>query len=334
MNEALADSNEVEITEPVEQESTDNEMSEAMESIANDLFPRRESEEEEVEEIEEIEEAEEVEEIEAEAEESKPEPRKAPNSWKKEMHEMYAKLDPAVQDYIDHRENQMREGLEKDRADANLGRTMRDMMKPHQALFDQAGLQGPEAVQRLLQAHHTLTSANPQQRAQYMQQLAKSYGVSLNGEPVKENEEVNNLNQRLSQIEKNLTASHQRALQAERARIDAEINTFAETHPLLDELSDDIAMLISAGNLSLEEAYEKAVWSNPVTRQKEIEQIEAKRQKEAEKLAKQEAEEAKKAKAVNVKAKNTRKAPTRSRGKFLDTESMLETLREIESRRP
>lgn len=63
----------------------------------------------------------------------------------------------------------------------------------------------------------------------------------------------------------------------ERAAITKEVNAFAAdpAHPFFDEVSDDIVAFLKTG-ASLAEAYEKAVWANPVTRQKEI----ARRQKE------------------------------------------------------
>lgn len=57
----------------------------------------------------------------------------------------------------------------------------------------------------------------------------------------------------------------------EMARIEKEVEAFAAdpAHPFFDELSDDIAAILKTG-ASLAEAYEKAVWANPVTRAKEI----------------------------------------------------------------
>jgi len=50
-----------------------------------------------------------------------------------------------------------------------------------------------------------------------------------------------------------------------------EVNAFASdpAHPFFDEVADDIVAFVRAGD-SLSKAYEKAVWANPVTREKEI----------------------------------------------------------------
>jgi hypothetical protein len=329
-----------EATAEVEESGFD--MDGALDTMSNDLFPKDESEAVEI-----VEEAVEVEaepEKEEKAElsevdkalkeeldkkqEVKEEPaRKAPNSWKKEMHEFYNGLDPAVQDYIDRREQQMHDGIEKDRGDANLGRSMRDIMMPYEAMFKQNGIDSVQGVQRLLSAHNMLSTGSPEQRQAYMQQLAQSYGIGKPAEGV--DPQVTSLTQRLGNIEHNLSASHQRTQQETKTRIQAEVDTFAQDHPHLDDLSDDIAIFINGG-LSLEDAYEKALWSNPATRQTELDSQAKSREKEAEKAAKKEAEEAKKAKSVNVRGRDTKNAPTEPLGTMEDT--MRETFRKIKSR--
>ena len=92
---------------------------------------------------------------------------------------------------------------------------------------------------------------------------------------------------------------------------------FASEHKLFDEVSNDIVPFINAG-LTLEEAYEKAIWSNPITRQQEIDRLE---KEKVEKLAgekQKKIEAAKKAKATNVKSRDTSETPTGSTGKMYD----------------
>ena len=255
--------------------------------------------------------------------------RKAPESWKKEMHEFYNSSDSAMQDYIDLRESQMKEGLEKDRGDANLGRTMRDIMTPHEMLFKNRGIEGPQAVQFLLNAHNTLSTGTIEQKQAAIQQLVQSYGIGAPAEGA--NPQITSLTQRLSEMEQNYNSSQQRSLQETQTRIETEVSAFADEHPLFDDLQDDIAKLITAG-YELEDAYEKARWANPTTRQSALDELETERVAKAEKDAKKEAEEARKAKSVNVKGNKSNKTPTADKGKFLDTDDMRETLREINSR--
>lgn len=308
----------------VEESSFD--MDGAVESLGNDLFgtePEEVIEDDFDEEPEEAIAEEEPEEVEKEVVSKKT----APQSWKKEMHSFYEGLDPVVQDYIIQREEQMREGLEKDRGDANLGKVMRDITAPYDNMFKDRGIEAPQAVQYLLQAHYSLTNGTPAQKIQLLNQLAQSYGVGQQQQS--ENPEINGLTQRLAEIEQNLKASQQRVLQAEQTRIESEVSSFADDHPLFDDLTEDIAKLIQVG-YGLEEAYDKAVWSNPVTRQKELDRINGEKAKEVQKQVKKETETAKNAKSVNVKSRNTKKAPTAPAGTMEDT--MREVMREINSR--
>jgi hypothetical protein len=315
----------------------------AVDQIGTDLFSQSEPSEEEVEEEVEVEEKPKEtpkeepkdekeekpkEEKAEEVEEEKPK-REAPNSWKKEYRELYSSADPALQEIIDLRENQMREGLEKDRSDANLGRTMRDVMTPYEAMFKDRGLEAPQAVQYLLNAHHRLTTGSPEQKIALMQQLSESYGISAPQEG--QDPRLVGLTERLQHIEQNLNASQKRSIQENNDRIQAEVSAFAEDHPLFDDLADEMKKFIEAG-YGLEDAYSMAERSSPTYIERELERRIKEQEEAANKQAKKEAEEAKKAKSVNVKAKHTKKAPTAPKGRFLDEDDMRETLREIQKR--
>lgn len=88
-------------------------------------------------------------------------------------------------------------------------------------------------------------------------------------------------------------------------------------------MADDIVALIKAGK-PLQEAYEKAVWANPVTRQKEIDRINKENVSKLREKAKQEAEAAKKATGSNVRTRDTTKSPTEPKGKLFGEEHIAE----------
>ena len=243
------------------------------------------------------------------------------------MHSFYENLDPVVQGYIVEREEQMREGLEKDRNDANLGRTMRDVTAPYDQMLKERGIEAPQAVKSLLNAHYQLTTAPQEQKIQLLNQLAQSYGVGQ--QPTSENPEISAMMQKFQKLENEINTGKQAAQKQQQAQIESEVTTFADSHPYFDDISEEIASLIGVG-YDLEEAYEKAMWANPVTRQKEMDRINDEKSKETGEQAKKEAAAAKKAKGVNVRGRNTRKAPTAPTGTMEDT--MRETLREINSR--
>jgi transcription termination factor NusB len=315
MEEALADSG-------VEESGID--MDSAINEISSDVFGVEEPTE-----VEEV--AEEVtEEVTDEVqEEPVEEVKEAPQSWKKEMREHFASLTPEVQDYIVQRENQMREGLEKDRGDANLGRVMRDVMSPYSEMLKTQGIDESVMVRNLMNAHYQLSTADTDQKISLIKQIAQSYGVPLDGEQQQIDPALKAVMDKVNGLEQHLTASHQRSLQEARTRVESEVAEFAAAHEFFDDVSEQIVPLINSG-YSLEEAYQNAIWLNPVTRQKEIDRAAQEAAVKAEEKAKQEVEKAKKAKSANVRGRDTTRSPTEPTGTMEDT--MRETLREIQNR--
>lgn len=309
---------------------SDFNMEAAQQSISDDLFQSEEDVSEEISEdvSEEIaEETKEPEEVIEETTEVKA--KNAPQSWKKEMHEAFSSLPPNVQEYIEQREQQMRDGLEKDRTDANLGRTMRDVLTPHLALIKEQGINEVDAVRYMLNAHNRLSRARGEEKSQLAKEFLQAYGITMDGKQPEVDPVISQLRQELNGIKSHLTASQERTLQEQRSRVMKDVESFASEHPYFDDVADDIVPFINAG-LDLKDAYEKAVWANPVTRQKEIERTQKEAEEKVKLKAKQEAEAAKKAKSVNVRGRDTQKTPTGPKGTMEDT--MRETFREIQAR--
>lgn len=339
MTEELADSGSSEV-EAVVEDGID--MEAAMDSISEDLFggkPVVKTEEgEEVQEGLAGKEPKEKPEGKAEEKEEKPEEpetteakRAVPKSWKKEMYGFWENLDPVVQDYVEQRELQMRDGLEKDRGDANLGRVMRDVMSPYSEMLKTQGIDESVMVRNLMNAHYRLSTADEAGKRDLINQIAQSYNVPLDGETQKVDPAIQALQNHIRGIEYKLNASHEQALQQAHDRVTSEVEAFASDpeHGFFDEVSDEIVPLINAG-YSLEDAYEKAIWLNPVTRQKEIDRVAKEASDKALEQAKQEAETARKAKAANVRGRDTAKASTEPKGTIDDT--LKETYRDIQSR--
>ena len=202
-------------------------------------------------------------------------------------------------------------------------------MLPHSELLKSQNVNEADAVKYLMSAHQQLSSLPADQKLQALTNLAKSYGINLDGSQPEVNPEIQKLQQELSGIKSTLTRSQQATQQAAQERVNKDVEAFASDHEHFDELSDEMIPFINAGQ-SLEEAYEKAIWANPVTREKENARILEEREAERAKVAKQEVEKAKKAKGTNVKSRDTRNAPTGPTGSIEDT--MRETYREIQNR--
>jgi hypothetical protein len=327
--EAIADSSPVE-SEGIDIESTSND-------LAADLFPDHEPSNEP--------EPEQSAQPEAEpgsVAEPEPEPEivsTAPKSWPKEMHDHWGKMPKEAQDYWTIREKQMLDGLEQYKGDAGYGKQMKEAITPYMALIQAQGIDPPQAVQTLLNAHYKLSVSNPTQKAEYFQSLARQYGVDLGGMQSQEGQQqvdpmVRQLQDELHNIKQVIQSGNQQQLDAERNKIQNEVNAFASDpkHAYFDEVSEEIVALLKNG-ATLEDAYEKAVWANPVTRQKEMSRVQTEQQAALKAKAIAEAEAKKKAASVNLRNRDSQRTPTGPRATMSGLDSALrETMREIKSR--
>lgn len=257
--------------------------------------------------------------------------RQPPKSWAKDKHEVWSKMPVEAQDYYEQREKQFLDGIEMYKGDAGYGKTMRDAMAPYKAVIDAQGIDEPRAVQYLLNAHYRLTQGSTEQRKSAYEQLGRNLGLVAPAEGEEVNPAVKQLQDRLNGIESSLTAAQQASLQEATAAARTEVDAFAsdEKHPYFDEVADDIAILIRAGH-KLSDAYDKAVWANPVTRQKELARIQTEADAKRKSKAQEDVEKARRATAANIKGSDTRKAPTEPLGSMDDT--LNDTLKTIKGR--
>lgn len=265
-----------------------------------------------------------------------PTTRQVPKSWPKEMHDYWGKTDPKVQEYWETREQQMLTGLDQYKTDAQLAKQFRDSLTPYQQTLKQLNLDPVTAAKHLFQADHTLRYSPPDQRLAYFKELAKTYGVDLGtvqaaAEAAPVDPTVKALQEQMHQIQSGLTARQQQDYETLQANTSKEVETFASDplHPHFNDVADDIVLLLKTG-LPLQEAYDKAVWANPLTREKELQArllTETEKQKENARLT-----ALPKAKAVrnNVQSVESKRTPTEPLGTMKDT--MLETLKEIRAR--
>lgn len=276
----------------------------------------------------------EVEETETEkAQEENPDTIERPASWKKDMQPTWDSMTKEAKEYVIQREEQMKQGLVKDRDDAVLGRTMRDAIAPFSGLLKAQGIPEKQMVHNLLSAHHKLSTSSMAERKEAFTKLAQSYGIKFDGtgqsqeiDPI-----VNNLTNELNSIKSYLTTTQQEAQQAAKAKVVNEVDAFASEHPYFDDVENEIAIFLEGDkNMTLQQAYEKAIWANPLTRQKEMERLQQEQAKKAKAEAEKKAEEARKAKSVNVRTKDTGRSPTAPKGSMFDT--LNDTYREIQQR--
>lgn len=278
----------------------------------------------------------------AEAAAASPQPRQAPKAWAKEQHERFAKLDKETQDYIEHREKQMLEGLSQYSEKAKRADLWETAVKDYMPLIQAQGAQPQEAVRYLFEAHRRLSSGSPEQRAAYLSEVAKSYGIDFAkaaaGAAVDEPAAVKELRERTERLERERASELTQRQKETTERVASEVTAFADAkdekgqpkHPYFDECAADIVALINAGH-TLEQAYEKAIYANPVTRAKELARLQTENEASLRAKAKQEAERSRNASRTNVNSRDTRRTPTApTASKWEDT--LDQTFKEIQER--
>lgn len=277
-----------------------------------------------------------------EAPPSPPPPRSAPKAWPAEMHEHYSKLDPKLQDLIDLREKQAADGVGQYKSAAEWAAQMQAVIKPYLPDIEVLGAKPEQAVRALLHANRILQNGTPEQKRAMFSRLARDYGIDIaqltagvapdpNAAPV--DPALKEIVSRLDRVEGGLNAGQQARFEALQAESEKEVEVFAAdpANVYFEEVGEDIALLLQADKkLSLKDAYEKAVWANPVTRAKETERLQKETVEKARLESLKKAEEAKKARGTTVKGKETGRSPQGDIGSIEDT--LKATLKEINAR--
>lgn len=326
-------------------------MDSAVDRVSDQLFPQRESVEEETTDIDEsptspvntatitpVKEAPVVGTSQTDpVAQSVDSPIPAPASFKKDLAHLWEKIPTEAQQYYLKREQDMLKGLEQYKHTAEevqSARALSQVIQPFDQIIKAQGLNAPQAVQYLMNAHVRLTQGTPESRKAAYEELGRSLGLQVVGTETQQAQVdpvLASLQQKMAQIEQNLTARQQADYQAAQERVSKEVDAFASdpAHPHFTEVADDIVRLIQTG-LSLQDAYEKAVWANPVTREQMVvarQTAELAKQKENARLT---ALPKAKAARTNVRSLDSRRAPTESLGTMEDT--LKTTLAELKAR--
>jgi len=249
-------------------------------------------------------------------EEPAPEPveepvwKRPPASWKKEYHEAWQKADPRIQEYAWQREEQMRKGIEPLLSKKQFADAMEAAIEPYRQTITGLGLKPEEAVSALMKADYTLRTSDPQTRMQYFAQLAQEYGIDLGsltgGQAYQPQTSADPLlfalKNELASVKGEVLTWKQQQEAVEQAKMANEINSFSQKAEFFEEARKEMIKLLQSGSAeTLEEAYDKAIWSDPVIREK---LLEAQQVEKAAKLAEQKNRAAKAARAAAVSVRS------------------------------
>jgi len=210
----------------------------------------------------------------------------APETWTKEALAEWAAIPPRAQQEILKREQDMFRGLEEYKSGYETAKRYDSAVEPYRPILAAENIDPVVLFQNFAGNHYLMSYGQPQQKAQIAANLIRSYGIDVRmladvlqagpALPAAVSPEVAELRQQLAQVQGRLAQQDQSAEQSRIAQVSSEVQAFASdpAHPYFDEVSDDIATFIKAGD-TLQTAYDKAVYANPVTRQKEIDRLTA-----------------------------------------------------------
>ena len=232
----------------------------------------------------------------------------APRTWRPEAAAQWAALPPDVQAEIHKREEDIFRGIEGYKADAAYGKTMQSVIAPYDAVMKQYNIDPVQQVSGLMQAHYTLALGTPEQKQALFQQLARDYSVDLSPLAERDNPyvdpEVLRLRQEMAAIKSETSTYRNERLATQKQAIETEVAQFANdpANVHFKDVVNDMAHLLQTNQAAtVKEAYEKAVWTNPAIRAREIDRQQADKVSRAAKEAEVKAAAAKKALGANVR---------------------------------
>lgn len=191
-----------------------------------------------------------------------------PSSWKKDFQGKWDTLvdtDPDFANYLLEREQQYAKGVSTYKSEADRAREFHQLLEPHAPRFQQYGVEPTQYLGRLLEIDHVLAAGSPQQKLALLQSIASAVGVAeYLGAPQGDGQQSGyvppELMNTLTALQNKVETWEQRQMREENARINREIDEFAESAPYLDDVKDDMAQLLESGfAVNLKDAYDKAV---------------------------------------------------------------------------
>jgi chemotaxis protein histidine kinase CheA len=238
-----------------------------------------------------------------------------PKSWKKEAQADWQKLPESLRAEVYRREEDFHKGIQHYKQFSDIGTSLHKVIEPYGQMIVQAGHNAPALIGDLLNMQKVMTTGSKQERAAMAMQILQNTGVSLDElQQVPEQPAIDPniaaLIQKVQSLEGQLTSQSQQREQAEKEDVNTELEKFAADakNEHFKTVALDMSALLAQGRASnLQEAYDKAVWANPETREKQL-------QKHKQELARKQADEAaaaRKAAGANVVRRGTPPAPNK-----------------------
>lgn len=298
-----------EASETPEEKPETNPISEAARTLAS---ARRKAAEKAAEAVEKTETPEVKPEQEVKPETPETEVLEAPAHWAQADRELFAKQTPEVKQWMLARHKAM-EGDYTRRVNElvpakKLRESLDQVFAPYREVMARDGVDEITAIKQLVAAHDYL-QRDPQNAIAW---LAKSYGIDLSqpggGENAQPSPELVQMRQQYAQMQSQLNSILSAQEKAKQQEHLAQVEQFAQEkdsqgkplRPHFEEVATDMSFLLRAAResgqtLSLQDAYDRAVFANPDTRAKVLAAQEAERKAKEVEERERKAREAKKA---------------------------------------
>lgn len=227
---------------------------------------------------------------------------------RKDEAEAIASNPVALQAFM-RRSEEMHKGLEQYREKAQVGDELLKAAEPFAQILQSYNTTPAQAFSRLMYAEMSLRNGTPEQKTQMLLKIAGDYGIDLGqameyrANQPQVDPQVQALQAQLGQMQSWIQQQSQQREQQERESLNSQIQTFANdpSNVYFGEVKSEMAALLQAGLATdLKDAYDKAVYANPVTRAKlQAEQL-AKTEEARKQEASQKAQVAKRAAVLNL----------------------------------
>ncbi len=264
----------------------------------------------------------------------------APKTWTNEAIADWAKIPDRAKQEILKREEDMFRGLEQYREKAELGGQYDKVVEPYRAALAAEGIDPVQMFQSFAGNHYLLARGTNEQKISIAANLMQHYGIDIGqvaDQLGRQDMPVDPTVKALQERVDTLTSAQQTREQQEIARQTEEnrkaVEEFASdpANQYFVEVAADVANLLKTGAAqSLKDAYEKAVWLNPTTRQKELDRSTAEKEELRKAADADRVKAAKAAQSANVNTSQKTRDGTVPVGTMDDT--LNDTLAKIQSR--
>lgn len=191
--------------------------------------------------------------------------QKAPLSWKKEHGEGWNTLPEKVQEYIHQRESEMKAGVEPLKSKAQQADEMNAVFEPYMNTIRGLNLTPPQVMKGFLEADNILRNGQPQQKVQYLAQLAQHYGINIQqaaglAPQTASGPDFHSILNQINSLRGEFMSERQMREQQENQLLLSDIEKFAQSHEHFETVKPAMIALLNSGQAQdLNEAYKKAI---------------------------------------------------------------------------